>query len=97
MSKIKAYVGCKIINACPLDYHAFCKLMGKPIEDEDADPPRGYLVIYPSMEEGGEVYKSWSPKAVFENAYRPVHPEEKRMIEIPEGEPDICSTEERNS
>jgi hypothetical protein len=57
MPEVKAYIGCKIIQAYP--------------DDRDGKP--GYAVIYP------DGYQSWSPKAVFEGAYREITEQEKQM------------------
>lgn len=53
------YIGVKIIHAYPAPCPAGG--MGKYLEGDE-----GYTVIY---EDG---YQSWSPKEVFDNAYRPV-------------------------
>lgn len=70
---MKSYIGAKIINAEPLTLGEYNKRRGWTIPD-DEDPNRpGYLVMYPG-------YLSWSPKEVFEEAYRPVSDGEKRLI-----------------
>jgi len=53
---MKDYIGTKEISACPAGRLSSDK-PNEPMED-------GYTVVYP----GG--YKSWSPKFVFEQAYR---------------------------
>lgn len=59
------YIGTKIIQAEPLTLGAYNERRGWTIPD-DEDPSReGYFVQYP------DGYKSWSPKEVFEEAYRP--------------------------
>lgn len=71
----KVYIGCKIIEAEPMnDVKAFVEI-GRAADDMDEKKPRpGYLVTYP----GG--YQSWSPKAVFEQAYREVNPDELGVV-----------------
>lgn len=57
------YIGAKLIRATPMRQHEFnSKIKNCESSGEDAE---GYLVVYP------DGYKSWSPKAVFEEAYRP--------------------------
>nr|WP_320022101.1 DUF2829 domain-containing protein [uncultured Draconibacterium sp.] len=59
---MKKYLGVKIIDAEPMWVEAAEKHLGRPISaSSDAD---GYLV---KNEDG---YESWSPKEVFEKAYR---------------------------
>ncbi len=57
------YLGAKLVRAYPMNQHQSLKERGFEPKEEDAE---GYKVIY----KGG--YESWSPKAVFEEAYRPV-------------------------
>ncbi|MCK5614712.1 DUF2829 domain-containing protein [Candidatus Pacearchaeota archaeon] len=57
------HIGVKIINAKPMTEQDFRRSKGMtPEENEDILP--GYKVVY---EDG---YTSWSPKGVFEKAYR---------------------------
>lgn len=61
---MKAYIGTKIIEAKPMtrgDYNIF---RGWKIPEDENPEDRGYLVKYP------DGYISWSPKGVFEEAYR---------------------------
>ena len=46
-------------------------IQAQPAQKDGAD---GYVVIYP------DGYRSWSPKAVFEEAYRPVNAGEAAMV-----------------
>jgi hypothetical protein len=46
-------------------------------EPQEKDGEPGYKVVYPDN------YVSWSPKAVFEEAYRPVSRGEESLIESP--------------
>jgi hypothetical protein len=48
---------------------------GQDVTNQETRP--GYLVVYPNPE--GD-YKSWSPKDVFEAAYRPISDREKELI-----------------
>lgn len=61
---MKTYIGTKIIEAKPMtrgDYNVF---RGWKIPEDENPEDRGYLVKYP------DGYISWSPKEVFEEAYR---------------------------
>ncbi len=61
---MQTYIGCKIIQAEPMD----------EIVTGDRIPRPGYKVAYP------DGYTSWSPKEVFEEAYRPISGKEKILI-----------------
>lgn len=65
---MKTYIGTKIVQAEPalrLDRERVCDIHDNiPVE---AVAERGYRVIYP------DGYESWSPKEVFEEAYRPTN------------------------
>lgn len=69
------YIGVKLINAKPMTREEYNELHGWTVPaDENPDDP-GYLVEYV---DGGQAnhpdfagYISWSPKDVFERAYRP--------------------------
>jgi len=74
---MKAYIGAKIIQAEPMDEVTFLKEVKKEsrvelIENRETRP--GYHVLYPGH------YHSWSPKEVFEEAYRPINEGEKDLI-----------------
>lgn len=61
------YTGTKTIKACPMPLGEAEKVLGRSIETsavENREQTAGYLVEY---EDG---YRSWSPKDVFEKAYR---------------------------
>lgn len=61
---MKQYIGTKIIKAEPMtrgDYNTF---RGWNIPEDENPTDAGYLVEYP------DGYVSWSPKHVFEEAYR---------------------------
>lgn len=71
---MKAYIGCKIIKATPMSHHDFrdqIKMDEGPFPLEDKE---GYCVEYP------DGYMSWSPKEVFEAAYREISEAEKDLI-----------------
>ena len=55
------YIGVKLVEAAPMSKYEFYEKRGLPVNDIDAP---GYEVIY---EDG---YQSWSPKDVFEKAYK---------------------------
>ena len=71
MPEIKTYIGTKIIQATPMSHNEFLRSKGNPTPTDD-EP--GYRVTYPDN------YISWSPKAVFENAYREVTKEEAEFF-----------------
>ena len=69
----KSYIGAQIIKAQPMTKDDFARMKGGTPDpnEENAD---GYLVEYPDN------YLSWSPKRVFEEAYRLISDGEKRLI-----------------
>ena len=62
---MKKYIGTKVIMAEPMTMTEAQKVLGRELT-QSAIEENGYLVEY----ENG--YKSWSPKSVFEKAYREV-------------------------
>jgi hypothetical protein len=71
---MRAYIGAKIIQAKPLTLGDYNKRRGWDIPaNEDPNRP-GYIVVY------SDDYVSWSPKEVFEEAYRPVSVGERALI-----------------
>ena len=58
---MKTYIGTKIIKAEPMRLMAAERVLNRKIKDGDSD---GYLVTY------ADGYSSWSPRLVFEKAYR---------------------------
>lgn len=61
------YTGTKTVKACPMSLGEAEKVLGHRIETsavENREESEGYLVEY---EDG---YRSWSPKVVFDKAYR---------------------------
>lgn len=75
----KNYVGAKIIDATPMDEIEFLRVVRGKDADEGMPSRLGYCVTYPSMC-GEQPYQSWSPKDVFENAYRELTEGEVRMV-----------------
>jgi hypothetical protein len=74
---MQSYIGCKFIQAEPMDECAF--LEKEKGQDCFGRVTRaGYKVVYP------DGYISWSPKDVFEEAYRPILKKEKLLISAPE-------------
>jgi hypothetical protein len=72
---MKRYIGVKLINAIDMTRAAYNILRDWELPADENGDDAGYLVEYL---DGGERnhkdfkgYISWSPKAVFENAYRP--------------------------
>ena len=61
---MKLYIGTKMIHAQPMTRGAYNEYRGWPIPADENPEDDGYLVRYP------DGYESWSPKAVFEEAYR---------------------------
>ena len=62
---MKQYIGTKIIKARPMNRGEYNEYRGWTIPADENPADGGYLVEYP------DGYESWSPKAVFEAAYRP--------------------------
>ena len=73
---MRAYIGAKIIQAEEMDEREF--YMSVKIDKTKFACVRrpGYHVVYPDN------YHSWSPKEVFEEAYRPVSDGEEELIMI---------------
>lgn len=68
------YIGCKLIKAKPMSKFEWLELNGTDTTNLDQPNLEGYLVIYP------DGYQSWSPKEVFETAYRLVTDSEIDLI-----------------
>ena len=71
---MRAFIGAKIILAEPMDENTFISKY-KHKETENSEIKLGYHVIYP------DAFHSWSPKDVFENAYREITSGEFRMVD----------------
>jgi len=74
MNKMKSYLGVKMINAKPMTQNEYFEYTNDEIRSKDVI--EGYLVEYldsPNKNHPDhENYISWSPKDVFEKAYRVV-------------------------
>ena len=77
---MKSYIGAKIIQAELMDEVTFLKEF-KGQKDLNQDTRSGYRVIYPDN------YVSWSPKEVFETAYRNITDGEMKLLCPFEGDP----------
>lgn len=73
---MKRYIGVKLINATAMTREEYNELRGWKVPADENPDDEGYLVEYV---DGGKPnhpdfagYISWSPKDVFERAYRPV-------------------------
>lgn len=64
-SKMKKYIGTKVVKAEPMTLTEAQKVLGRELKTANLDED-GYLVEYK------DGYKSWSPKSVFEEAYREI-------------------------
>lgn len=70
---MESYIGTKIVQAEPMDNNAFVCEQGKSIPNTPDEP--GYKVLHDNH------YTSWSPKDIFEAAYRKISDDEKQLIE----------------
>ena len=61
---MKQYIGTKIIEARPMNRGEYNEYRGWNIPADENPADEGYLVKYP------DGYESWSPKPVFDEAYR---------------------------
>ena len=71
---MKKYIGIKYINAIPMTRQQYNDFRGWTVPADENPDDEGFLVEYT---DGGkantkeyEGYISWSPKSVFENAYK---------------------------
>lgn len=73
---MKCYIGAKIIQAEPMNLFKWQEKQAAKgaLALRVTDDKPGYLVRYP------DGYESWSPKDVFEEAYREVNPREKELV-----------------
>lgn len=71
---MRNYVGTKIIKAEPTLLGKFSMEQGKELDPRQTPGEEGYKVIYP------DDYVSWSPKEVFEEAYREISAAEIALI-----------------
>lgn len=63
---MKKYIGTKVITAEPMTMTEAQKVLGRKLKPATLEEEEGYWVEYK------DGYKSWSPKSVFEEAYREV-------------------------
>ena len=63
-SSMSMYIGTKVVMAMPMTMTEAQKVLGREIKPATVEED-GYLVEYK------DGYKSWSPKSVFEEAYKP--------------------------
>lgn len=80
---MKKYIGTKEINAIPMNRQEYNDFRGWKLPDDEDGTDEGYLVEYV---DGGKAntpqyagYVSWSPKAVFERAYKSIETPLDRM------------------
>lgn len=80
---MKKYIGTKEINALPMTRQEYNDFRGCKLPDDEDGSDEGYLVEYV---DGGKAntpqyvgYVSWSPKNVFERAYKSIETPLDRM------------------
>lgn len=73
---MNTYIGTKAIRAVPMTRIAYNQLRGWPLPADENGADEGYLVEYLDGGKGNvpgySGYVSWSPKEVFDRAYRPL-------------------------
>lgn len=62
-SRMSMYIGTKVVMAMPMTMTEAQKVLGREIKPATVEED-GYLVWYK------DGYRSWSPKSVFDDAYR---------------------------
>ena len=76
---MKKYIGTKQVKAEPMTMTEAQKVLGRNLTSKGLYGEEGYLVVY---EDG---YLSWSPKGVFDKAYKPFEDFKDRLhIELDE-------------
>ena len=78
--ELKQYTGTKTVKAMPMTLGEAEQVLNRHIDTsavENREQVPGYLVEYG---EDGDNYRSWSPKEVFERAYRPSETYLDRML-----------------
>ena len=86
---MKKYIGKKEVNAIPMNRQDYNDFRGWKLPDDENGEDEGYLVEYV---DGGKAntpqyngYVSWSPRDVFERAYKPIEtPLDRLCIEYNE-------------
>lgn len=78
---MKNYIGCKIIKGKEMTYGEYRieKYGDTTFKSQIPDDTAGYMIIYPGIA-GGKQHKSWSPKTIFEMAYREVDNSEMELM-----------------
>jgi hypothetical protein len=69
----KVYIGVKVIEAAPMSLGEYNNKYNKVVPITDGE--EGYVVMYP------DGYISWSPKKVFESAYREILESEAVIVD----------------
>lgn len=73
---MKRYLGIKQVNAAPMNREEYNEFRGWQVPDNENPDDTGYLVEYVDGSKANtdkfQGYVSWSPKDVFERAYRPM-------------------------
>jgi hypothetical protein len=73
---MQQHIGVKLINAVPMSRVQYNELRGWEVPSDENPNDEGYLVEYldggKANVPGYEGYVSWSPKDVFDRAYRPI-------------------------
>lgn len=64
--ELAKYIGSKVIKAKPMTRGEYNEYRGWKIPENENPQDEGYLVVYVDSDD----YVSWSPKDVFERAYR---------------------------
>lgn len=64
--ELAKYIGTKLIKAKPMTRGEYNKYRGWTIPENENPDDEGYLVVYVDSDD----YVSWSPKDVFDRAYR---------------------------
>jgi len=67
---MRYYLGCKLIKAEQMDRDTFTRTIQEKEPIAEVENENGYHVIYPNP--NGKEYHSWSPKSIFNSAYREV-------------------------
>lgn len=70
---MKKFIGTKVVKAEPMTMEEAQKVLGREIKPATVEED-GYLVEYK------DGYKSWSPKSVFEEAYKPIETFLDRLV-----------------
>ena len=70
---MKKFIGTKVVKAEPMTMAEAQKVLGREIKPATVEED-GYLVEYK------DGYKSWSPKSVFEEAYKPIETFLDRLV-----------------